>query len=123
MLLRFTWAATRLPPSKSARFASMPESTTAIVGAWGAGFRELPHSYAAPEEYGQSSPELSEPESFTGESGVTIRPDFFASDASLPAVMSTAIAFADPSFLRRFAPSPLTLSSAPDVPSALWMMT
>src|SRR6266576_2225087 len=36
VLARFTWAATRLPQSKSARFASIPESTTAIVGACGA---------------------------------------------------------------------------------------
>ena len=56
-------------------------------------------------------------------SGVIVKPDRLASEASFPAVMSTATAPAELSRRLRFAPSPLTLSAAAEVPSVLWMMT
>src|SRR5262245_53673043 len=123
MLARLTCAATRAPPSKSERLASMPESMTAMVGACGAGFDDEPHRYAFPEAYGQSWVVDSVPLSFTVESGVIVSPGFLASEASLPAVMSTATAPADCRRRRMSAPRPLTLSAAPEVPAVLWMMT
>src|SRR5947208_16517716 len=45
---------TRAPPSKSARLASIPESTIAIVGAFAPAAIE-PQSLALPDSYGQRS--------------------------------------------------------------------
>jgi len=44
-----TLPTTREPLPKSARFASMPESTIAIVGACGAGLVAVPQSFATPD--------------------------------------------------------------------------
>ena len=76
-----------------------------------------PHSQAFPDEYGHIWVDDGVALSCTGESGVIVSPDCLASEASLPAVMSTATAPADWRVRLMSAPRPLTLSAAPDAPS------
>jgi len=47
-----TLPTTREPFPKSARLASIPESTIAIVGACGAGLVAVPQSFETPDSYG-----------------------------------------------------------------------
>src|SRR6266511_4242423 len=70
-LVNVTWGRTREPESKSARFASIPESTIAIVGACGAAALQ---SHAFPDVYGQSCFDQRKSEaSRTRASGVIVR--------------------------------------------------
>ena|SRR5436305_8806397 len=97
----------------------MPESTTAIVGACGAGADAVPHIFATPDSYGHIwFDELTVPLSFTGASAVIVSPGFFASAFRRAAGMSTATA---PIKLRRRCnwPTLAALTAASSTPPVL----
>ena len=114
-----TLPTTREPLPKSARFASIPESTIAIVGACGPGLAAVPQSFATPVSYGHIWFELGVPASWTEASGVMVRPGCFARAASFPAVMSTATAPIRSKRLRTSAPRPTSFVPASLAPAAL----
>ena len=129
-VLSLTFASTRFP--KSARF-SIPESTTAIVGAFGPGVGALTpvQFWDTPLSYGHSWLELYAL-TCTGTSAVTIRFGLFASLPSLSSLTVAATASIEPSrrliFSRSAIPSSLSaLSNACIAPVAepvvLWRIT
>jgi hypothetical protein len=89
-VVMFTFATTRAPLSKSGRLASMPESTIAIVGAFGAAFQGVLHRGRTPEAVGQTCSEDGSADSRTGESGVTVRPGILARNLIFFALRVTA---------------------------------
>src|SRR5215213_1298247 len=87
-----TFATTRAPLSKSGRLASMPESTTAIVGAFGAVLEDVLHSGRTPDAVGHTCSDDGSADSRTGESGVTVRPGILARNFIFFALSVTATA-------------------------------
>ena len=118
-MLRLTSATRR--PAKSARLASIPESTIAIVGSELAYvLASLDHSAALPVTAGQSWVVVYGAEdTFVQASSVTVRPGIFARLFSWPAFISTATAPMRLSCFFTF-PRPLTKLSAAFEPSSLW---
>src|SRR5437764_140031 len=122
-LVRVTCGSTRPPPSKSARVASIPESTIAIVPVAGPGLAGVPQSFATPDSYGHISFEYGAtvPLSLIGASAVIVRPGFLAISFRRAAGTSTAAAPIRSSCFRTL-PSPRTLAAAEPVPAELSMI-
>src|SRR5215212_7560144 len=107
----------------------MPESTTAIVGAFGAVLACVPHSARTPEAVGQTCSDDGSAVSRTGESGVTVSPGMRARKVIFFALSVTATLSTNLYRPRRLSPARSVLDpclkapAALESPSTLWMIT